>query len=159
MFIMPTTQTIRRSVSIDAPSPVVYDQLKTLDFFNRFSIWNRRDSSIVNTISGTDGTVGASSRWQGDAMNSGTGLVRILALEENKRVEQSIEFFTPKKGTALSEFRISQTNRGTEVQWNFIMDTPRPWNIFNLFYKLEKQVGADFDTSLLTMKTMLEKQL
>ncbi len=153
---MPTKQTIERTVSINAPAGQVYEKLRTLDFFNRFSVWGRRDSSVVNTITGTDGTIGAVSSWNGDPQMSGRGTVKITALEPGRKVEQQIEFIEPKKGKAESIFTLREKNGATVVTWSFVMTTPRPWNIFNLFFKLDKQVGPDFEEGLNTLKKMIE---
>ena len=36
------------------------------------------------------------------------------------------------------------------------MATPRPWNIFNLFYSLDKQMGKDFEDGLTALKNIIE---
>jgi effector-binding domain-containing protein len=38
------------------------------------------------------------------------------------------------------------------------MATPRPWNIFNLFYNMDKELGKDFDFSLATLRSSIEKK-
>lgn len=135
---------------------MVYEKLKTLEFFNQFSVWGKRDSSVVNTISGNDGQIGSVSHWNGDPRISGKGTVRLSALEPGRKVEQAIEFMEPKKGRAQSIFTLSEKDRMTTVTWRFVMRTPRPWNIFNLFFSLEKQVGPDFDESLATLKQLVD---
>jgi effector-binding domain-containing protein len=111
----------------------------------------------VYTLSGTDGTIGAASSWTGDPNISGDGKIEILSLELNKKITHRIYFIRPKKGTALSVFTLHETNGLTTVTWNFEMPTPRPWNIFNLFYSMDKEMGKDFEYSLSTLKTLIEQ--
>ncbi len=156
-LVMPVKQKIKRSVTIKAPAAVVYEHLIKLENFNRWSVWNNQDSTVKNTITGTDGMVGASSSWMGDPAISGEGKIEIITAEENKTVSHTIRFVKPKKRNALSTFDLDEKNGYTTLTWNFDMATPRPWNIFNLLYSLDKQVGKDFDAGLAALKTTVEK--
>ncbi len=156
--MLPTHQKINRSITINAPATDIYEQLKKLETFNRFSVWSQQDSSIVHTMSGTDGTVGAISNWKGSSEISGEGKIEITALEPTQKVAHTIHFSKPQKSTAQSVFMLNQKEKNqTTVTWNFELNTPRPGNIFNLFYSLDKQMGNDFETGLATLKTMIEK--
>jgi len=157
-LVMPVKQTIKRSIDIKAPASVVYEQLIKLENFNRWSAWNQHDSSVKHTITGTDGTIGAATSWTGDPDISGKGKMEITALEENSRVSHHIQFMQPKKGNAESEFTLSEKNNITTVNWKFDMATPRPWNVFNLFSSMDKQMGKDFDDGLLALKAITEKK-
>lgn len=156
-FFMPTSQKVKRQITINTPASVIYEQLIKLENFNRFSVWSQQDSSAVYTLNGTDGTVGASTSWKGSPVISGEGKIEIIALDLNKKVVHKLNFTKPKKGTAESTFDLLETNKATtDVTWTFIMATPRPWNIFNLLYSLDKQMGKDFEDGLSAMKTMIE---
>ncbi|MDZ4807324.1 MAG: SRPBCC family protein [Bacteroidota bacterium] len=156
-FMLPTSQKIDRSIVINTSAATIYTQLIQLENFNKFSVWSQQDSSAVYTLSGTDGTVGASTSWKGSPEISGEGKIEIKALEPNRKVVHQLNFTQPKKGTAESVFLLNETNKATTtVTWTFNMATPRPWNIFNLFYSLDKQMGKDFEDGLTAMKTMIE---
>lgn len=156
-FMQPTSQKVERSIVINTPAAVIYDQLIKLDNFNKFSVWSQQDSTAVYTLSGTDGTVGASTSWKGSPDISGEGKMEIIALEPNRKVTHQLRFTQPRKGKAVSTFLLQETNKATTtVTWTFNMATPRPWNIFNLFYSLDKQMGKDFEDGLTAMKKMIE---
>ncbi|MCY7309354.1 MAG: SRPBCC family protein, partial [Chitinophagaceae bacterium] len=156
-FMLPTSQKIDRSIVINTSAATIYTQLIQLENFNKFSVWSQQDSSAVYTLSGTDGTVGASTSWKGSPEISGEGKIEIKALEPNRKVVHQLNFTQPKKGTAESVFLLNETNKATTtVTWTFNMVTPRPLNIFNLFYSLDKQMGKDFEDGLTAMKTMIE---
>ena len=155
--MLPTSQKVERSIIINAPAASIYSQLIKLDNFHKFSVWSQQDSSAIYTLSGTDGTVGASTSWKGSPDISGDGKIEITALDLNKKVVHKLHFTKPKKGNAESTFTLLETNKAiTNVTWTFNMATPRPWNIFNLLYSIDKEMGKDFEDGLTAMKTMIE---
>jgi hypothetical protein len=156
-FMLPTHQKVKRSIEINASAPVIYEQLIKLENFNRFAVWSQQDSSAVYTLTGTDGTVGAASSWKGSPYISGEGKIEITELVTNRKVGHHLEFTQPKKGKANSVFELLETNKEkTTVDWTFTMATPRPWNIFNLFYSVDKQKGKDFEDGLAALKKLVE---
>lgn len=156
-FMLPTSQKLNRSITINAPATVIFEQLKKLDNFNRFSVWSQQDPAVKYTLTGTDGTVGAATSWTGNPEISGEGKIAIIALEPTHKVTHQIEFSKPRKGKATSTFSIIEKEKNrTDVTWYFEMATPRPWNIFNFFYSLDKQMGKDFEDGLSTMKKAIE---
>jgi hypothetical protein len=156
-FFLPTSQKVERTVVINASPAAIYNQLIKLENFNRFSVWSQQDSSAVYTLTGTDGTVGAATSWKGSPEISGEGKIEIIALKTNERVVHKLDFTQPKKGTAESTFILKPTsNNSTTVTWTFNMATPRPWNIFNLLYSLDEEMGKDFDDGLSALKVLIE---
>lgn len=156
-FLLPTSQKIERSEVINAPAKTIYQQLVKLENFNKFSVWSQQDSAAVYTINGTDGTVGAFSSWTGSPEISGEGKIEITALEQDRKVEHKLHFTQPKEGNASSVFTLNENNGLTTVTWSFEMATPRPWNIFNLFYSMDKQMGKDFELGLAALKSTIEQ--
>ena len=157
-LVLPTHQQINRSVTINAPASTIYENISHLENFNKWSVWNQQDSTMVHTMSGTDGTVGASTSWNGSAEISGEGKMTIIGLEPNKSVSHDIEFIAPRKGSAVSNISMKEDVNSTVVTWNFKMETPRPWNIFNLIYNMEKQMGKDFENGLNALKKISESK-
>jgi effector-binding domain-containing protein/uncharacterized protein YndB with AHSA1/START domain len=155
MFI-PVQQTVERSIIIKAPPITVYEQLIKLENFNKWAVWNLRDSLAKHSMTGTDGTVGATTSWRGDPEISGEGKIIIASLVPGKRIVHTIHFLQPRKADARSEFKLEEVNGGTRLTWEFDLATPRPKNIFNLFYSMDKKMGKDFEEGLLLMKTALE---
>ncbi len=155
-LVLPTRQKIERTTTINAPANMVYDYLTKLENFNQVTVWNKRDSTVKYNKTGTDGTIGAAFIWEGDIAISGKGKMTITALEPNKKIAHALEFTYPKKGSANSVFLLNEVNGTTTVTWTFDMATPRPWNIFNLFYSMDEEMGGDFDEGLVQLKKMME---
>ena len=156
-FMQATSQKVEREIVINTPANVIYNQLIKLEHFHQFSIWSQQDSSAVYSFTGVDGTVGATTSWKGSPEISGEGKIEIIALEPNLKVQHQLHFTKPKKGNAVSTFTLTQTEKSaTTVKWVFELATPRPWNIFNLFYSLDEKMGDDFETGLQSLKTVIE---
>jgi len=154
---LPASQEVEKSVTIRAPAHRVYNHLRMLENFNRWATWNREDSSVRHELTGTDGTLGAETAWSGDPEISGKGKITIHKLEENREVGHSIEFLEPRPGKAGSSFLLEEKNGFTTVTWLFHKNTPRPWNIFNLFYNMEEELGPSFSEGLSLLKKEIEK--
>jgi hypothetical protein len=156
-FMLPTSQKVERSIVINESATPIYNELIKLENFNKFAVWTHQDSSATYTLIGTDGTIGATSSWKGSPEISGEGKIEIIALTPGKQVVHQLHFTKPKKGKAESTFDLSETNKAfTTVTWTFRLATPRPWNIFNLLYSMDKQMGKDFEEGLANLKTMIE---
>ncbi len=155
-WLTPVKQTADRSVTIQAPAADVFKRISRLEYFTQFAVWCKSDTAARYQFSGIDGTTGASTEWQGDPFLSGEGKMTITAVDPGKSITQSIEFISPKKRKAISVFTLSEANGVTTVTWHFEIPTPRPWNIFNLFSSLDKEMGNDFETSLNTLRDMVQ---
>ncbi len=156
-FMQATSQKVEREIVINTPANVIYSQLIKLEYFHQFSIWSQQDSSAIYSFTGVDGTVGATTSWKGSPEISGEGKIEIITLEPNQKVQHQLHFTKPRKGNAVSTFTLTQTEKSaTTVKWVFELATPRPWNIFNLFYSLDEKMGDDFETGLQSLKTVIE---
>lgn len=153
MLILPTRQVVTKSIMINAKPADVYEYLARLNNFNKWAIWNNAtsDSTIRHNITGTDGTLGATSTWLGE--EAGEGKIEITSLEINQEIEHAITFIRPDKRDAKSEFDLEpMAGNRTKVIWTFEIATPRPGNIFNLFSNLEVRMGDAFEEGLTNLK-------
>ena len=85
-FFMATSQKVEKSITINAPAAVIFEQVVKLENFNKWSVWNREDSLVQHTMTGVDGTIGAATSWKGHPEISGEGKMEITVLEKNKKV-------------------------------------------------------------------------
>jgi effector-binding domain-containing protein/uncharacterized protein YndB with AHSA1/START domain len=157
-LVMPVNQKLDKTISINAPAETIYATLNKLENIPTWSVWNRFDSSVKYTITGEDGTVGSYSTWAGDPQISGEGKIEITGLQKNKKIELTIEFISPEKGLATSAFLLNEKNGITTVTWTFSRTTPRPWNIFNLMYDMDKQMGKNLEEGLAALQSTVENK-
>ncbi|HEX7905895.1 MAG TPA: SRPBCC family protein, partial [Chitinophagaceae bacterium] len=148
MLILPAKQHIERTITINAPVAKVYQYLTSLENFNKWTVWGRNDSTLKNTITGTDGSLGAINAWSGDPELSGEGKIEVTSLEINKEIAHAITFLKPRQMNAHSEFDLEEINGHTRVRWQIDIATPRPRNILNLFSNMDKKMANDFALGL-----------
>ncbi|AHF17811.1 hypothetical protein NIASO_14625 [Niabella soli DSM 19437] len=157
-FLAPDHQQVVRAVVINAPQEKVYRQMLLLQNFNNWSIWGNADSSIRYTSNNIpDGQIGTTITWQGNALLSGKGMLQLTGLKENKEIDHHITFLEPQKMEADSKFELADQNGATRVTWTFTIPSKKPWNIYNLFYSLDKEKGREFEKGLLALKMIIEK--
>lgn len=157
-WFAPDKQEVVKSVVINAPAHKVYEQMLLLQNFNNWSVWNQSDSSIRYTSNELpDGKVGATLMWEGNAMLSGKGKIALTGLDPDKQVTHHITLIEPQKLEADSKFDLKEQNGATTVTWTFTVPSKKPWNVYNLFYNLEKEKGSEFERGLQALKMMVEK--
>jgi hypothetical protein len=138
---------VKREIIIHAPR-----QIKNQEKFNKYA---KADPDRKEIIKGIDGTVGYIYAWSGNK-NAGEGEKEIMNIVEGKSIETEIRFVKPMitSATIIMETEsISDTQ--TRVSWSNAGTLKYPVNI--MIPMLEKSLPKDMDSSLSTLKTILEK--
>jgi hypothetical protein len=146
---------INRQIIINAPSQKVFDFLRLLKNQDKFNKWAKTDPNRIWEYKGIDGTVGFIISWKGNK-DAGEGEKEIMNIIEGNKIETQIRFVKPVKtfanvimeteAIAENQTKVNLINSGT---LNY------PMNIFIPF--LEKNFPKDMDSSLATLKHLLEK--
>jgi uncharacterized protein YndB with AHSA1/START domain len=147
---------VNREIIINAPRQKVFDFLKLLKNQDQFNKWatagkeNRKEE-----FKGTDGTVGFIYSWSGDK-SAGEGEKEILNIVEGKRIETEIRFVKPMRMSASVIMETaSLSDNQTKVNLINAGILKYPLNI--MIPIAEKNFAKDLDTSLSTLKSILEK--
>lgn len=147
---------VSRSITIQKTAPEVYEYVRRLKNHDRFNKWTMHDPDMKRTYGGTDGTVGFVYAWDGNK-RAGKGEQEITALRQNERVEMEIRFERPFKAVSRGNLDLTpQSATQTRVTWTFDSQMNYPMNVLLLFMDMDKVLGADMETSLLTLKQNLE---
>lgn len=147
---------VSRHISIQKPVSEVYEYVRQLKNHDRFNKWTMHDPDMKRTYSGTDGTVGFVYAWDGNK-RAGKGEQEITGLRENERVDIEIRFERPFKAVSQAHMDLSaESPTQTRVTWGFHSKMNYPMNAILLFMNMDKALGADMETSLLTLKQNLE---
>jgi len=123
----------------------------------KWSPWVEKDTAMKTEIAGTDGTVGAMWKWEGNK-EVGKGEQTFTKIEEPNGVASDIHFIKPMDGHATSSVNLTDTEGGVKVIWRTDFEMPRPWNVFGLFMNMEKEMNTTFDRGLAKLKDLTEKQ-
>lgn len=147
---------VRREIIINAPRQKVFDYLKLLKNQEKFNKWAKADPDRNWEFKGTDGTVGFIIAWNGNK-NVGEGEKEITNIIEGKRIETQIRFVRPMATIAnvIMETESLSDNQ-TKVYLSNAGTLKYPMNI--MIPMAEKMFPKDMDTSLSTLKNILENQ-
>lgn len=158
--IAPRGYHIQRSITIGKPIHEVFDYLRHLKNQDRYNKWVMTDPTMKKSYIGTDGTRGFVYQWDGN-QKAGAGEQEILSIETNQQIDTVVRFRRPFKGVAHSHFitdaMAPADTTTTRVQWTFSSTLKYPANIFLLIMNAEKVLGKDLETSLSTLKKVLEQ--
>lgn len=146
---------VNREIVINAPRQQVFEFLRFLKNQEKFNKWAKAGQRKEQTR-GTDGTVGYVYSWSGDK-SAGQGEKEIMNIIEGKRIETEIRFIKPMRVTAAV---IMETESVSDSQTKVnLINTGRlnyPLNLMIPF--AEKNFARDMDTSLSTLKRLLEDE-
>lgn len=155
ILFAPRTYDIQRSIRINRPLNEVFNYLKYVKNQDDWSPWKKRDPDMQQSFTGTDGTVGFVSKWEGNKQ-VGSGEQEILRIDENREVITELRFFKPWKSVSEGYLTVAEEGDATKVVWGFRGKNKPPMNAMMLFFNMDKAVGKDFDEGLSELKRILE---
>ncbi len=155
-IIAPKSYDVNRSTTINQPVSKVFDYLKYLKNQDEWSPWGKRDPNMKKEFVGTDGEVGAISKWDGNK-EVGMGEQELKRIVDNEVIESELRFLKPWKSVSDAYLKVKKTDNGqTEVIWGFSGSNKFPMSIMMLFMNMDKAVGKDFEEGLGSLKELME---
>lgn len=152
----PKTFDVSRSITINASKATVFPYLKSFEKMDQWSPWKDLDPNQKTEIVGTDGTVGAMQKWEGNK-DVGKGEQTITAITENESVETHLKFLEPYESESDAYVRVEDAEEGTsKVTWGFKGENGFIERIMFTFMDFEGMIGKDFDKGLNRLKTLVE---
>ena len=156
--IAPKNYDVSRSIEINRPKSIVFEYLKSLQKQDEWSPWGKRDPNMDKEFKGTDGQVGAISRWKGNK-DVGEGEQEITNIVDGERIDSELRFLKPFKSTSDAYIITKEVDVNvTKVVWGFSGNNKFPMSIMMLFMNMDKAVGKDFEEGLDSLKQILENQ-
>jgi hypothetical protein len=157
VIIAPTKYHVERTVEIDAPEAVVFEQMVPFPNFHIWSPWTDRDPDMEVNFSEKQGVVGATYSWSGNK-EAGRGMQEIVAISGDT-VLIELTFAEPFESTAESYYIITQIDSDpptTSVAWGMRSAMPRPLNVIGWLMNIESAIGDDYDEGLSRLKQRVE---
>ena len=155
-LIGPKDYQVERSTIINASPDVIFPHVSHLEKRDAWYPWSKIDPNMARETTGTDGTVGAISRWESDDKDVGKGEEEILAIKVNERVDTKLRF--DGQGESDAYITLAAADGGTKVAWGFSGKNPFFARMFMLFMDLEGIVGGQFEQGLTDLKTLCEAE-
>jgi len=142
-----------RSIEVDAPPEVVFDQVNSLEKWNAWSPWIARDPTIENTYSGPNEGVGASVSWTSE--DSGSGSQTITLSERPSRIETQLDF--GQMGRPKADWTFEPTDSGTKVTWG--MTGTANGALGGYFASMmDGMLGPEYEDGLERLKVVVESK-
>lgn len=154
-MIGPDTFRAERSVTIAAPPEAVYPHVSSLGAMDKWSPWNALDPNMTKTTEGTDGTVGAVQRWEGNS-DVGKGQQRIDSLVPNSLVKTRLKFIEPMESESDVFVELSPEGEGTKVTWAMQGENNFMSKVMSKFMDIDAMIGKDFEKGLYMLKEQVE---
>ena len=146
---------VERSVSINKPKEQVFAFIKQAKNQDRYNKWIQADPQVKKRYHGQDGTIGFVYAW--DSKKVGKGEQEISRIREGERIDFALRFKEPFESNAAAHMTTETVaDNQTKLTWSMEGSSPYPMNLMNLF--VPSVLGNDLETSLTTLKTILEKQ-
>lgn len=154
-LFLPSKIHVERSLLINVPRKVLFDQVNNLRNWEKWSPWHRIDTAMEITYEGNIGGTGASYSWKSDNKNVGYGKLTILASYPPDSILTEMDFM--EQGTATAIYKFQKTDSGTLVIWKYETDMGK--NPFTKYFGLMtvKFVGRDFEQGLKNLDSIAEK--
>ncbi len=152
----PGTFEIKRSLLINAPADVVYDQVDDFKSWAMWSPWDQKDPTMKRTYNEVSAGVGADYHWVGNK-DVGEGSMRITNAKAAEHLGLDLNFMTPFEAHNRTDFDFARTGEGTTVTWTMSGTNDFVGKAMSLFMDLDKLVGPDFEKGLASMKKVSEE--
>ncbi len=154
-LIGPDTYRYERSVTISAPPSAVYGHVNSLAAMDKWSPWNALDPNMKKTYEGTDGTVGAISRWEGNK-DVGKGEQRLDSLVQDQLVKNHVKFIEPWASESDALVELQPEGEGTKVTWAMVGNNDFMSKVMGKFMDMDAMLGKDFEKGLSMLKEQVE---
>lgn len=146
---------IERSIEIDAPREIVYEQVRYFKNFPKWSPWQSLDPNMKTSIEGVDGEVGAVYNWVGnDKVGAGKQTLKNVS---PGRIDLEVQFSEPWESISPSAIKMEAQGEKTLVSWGFDMHVGFPWNGFAMLTDMDAAVGKDYERGLGNLKRICEE--
>lgn len=146
---------VKREIIINVPRQIVFDYVRLLKNQDKFNKHAMAGTDRQREYKGTDGTVGFIYAWSGDK-KAGQGEKEIKNIIAGKLIETEIRFVKPMAATACIIMETeSLSDDQTKVSWSNAGTLKYPINI--MIPMMEKMLPKEMDSSLSTLKNILEK--
>ncbi len=146
-----------RSIVINAPKAVVWEQISTLGNQQQWSPWLEHDPNMQQKIEGVDGTVGAVHSWKGNK-EVGSGSQTIKAIQPMDRIETILNFKEPYESQAEAFVTLNDDAGAVKATWGFDSKFPYPMNAMKLFMNMDKMMDSEFTKGLTKLKNISEQK-
>lgn len=152
-FFLPPSYHVERSIEINQPVEIVFDQVVDLNNYLQWNPWTEIDLNVKNEITGYAAVPGM--KWSWDGKKTGKGSLTLVEFKKNEFIRNKLVFEYPNQMVADDLWLFEYKDGITIVRWVSSGDLNFPigrW--FGVF--MDKMMGKDFEKGLENLKTRCE---
>jgi len=151
-LFMPKTISFERSIVMDAPQEMVFEQVNELTLWPKWSPWFAADPDMELVYSDPSSGKGSYYQWDGDVM--GKGKMDVTESDKYASIKTALNFGP--MGSAFADFKFQPLGEKTKVTWIFNNDLG-----YNPIFRfagssIEKEVSKNYEEGLLNLKKLTE---
>lgn len=143
---------IERSMEIEAPREIVYEQVRLFKNFTNWSPWHFMDPDMKTSIEGPDGEVGTVYKWNSTHKNVGTGFQKIVSVKAD-RLDYEVDFGLD---PSTSYYLVEGDSQKTKITWVLDMHFPFLMRAGGMLTDINTYVGKDYENGLSNLKRYCE---
>ena len=117
-LLLPSDFSVSRSIRVGVGVEHAFKQVNVIKNWEKWSPWQKMDSTVVLIYEGPKQGKGAKYHWEGEL--TGAGTLTLVKSEMNSKVETEIEF--KDMGMGYGFWTFSQEGDETVVEWRFDSD-------------------------------------
>ncbi len=144
---------LERSVEINAPAPVVFNNLNSPKKWEQWSFWNELEPDAKKTYEGPEAGAGSKYSWEGKKI--GRGSMVIVESIPSDSIKTELDFGG--RGAAKAGFKLDPAGSGTKVTWAFDSDVGFTQRVF-MALMMEKLLGEAYEKGLAKLKAVCESK-
>ena len=147
---------VERSTVINAPAEAIFPHI---DDFRAWEVWSpyeKMDSNLAKTYSGSARGKGATYAWVGK--KAGSGSMEIIQSTPSSKIVIKLDFTKPMTAHNTAEFTLEPHGSGTKVTWAMHGPNTLMSKVMGLFFSMDKLVGPQFDEGLASLKRLTETE-
>jgi len=128
---------IKKSVTIDGSMEEVFDMVKYLKNFPKWSPFLAQDPGQKYEIKGADGTIGAQYHWNGNE-GKDLGYQEIVKIEPNSFIGMKCDIQKPFVAQPTFDYSFEQTSSGIKVTQDFKVESTMGSAFFMWLFNAKK---------------------
>lgn len=150
-FFLPSRLHIEKSVEINAPADIVFEQFNTLQNWEQWSPWVKMDPQSKREYFGSGAGVGSGYTWKGEKTGEGK-----LTITESNPYTSIVTELEMRGEKVYPGFNFEESGGKTKVTWYF--DSDAGWNPFGRYMNLmvKGMLGHQFEQGLNDVKQIVE---
>ncbi len=154
-FLLPKQYKVERAILINATSLTIYPLVAAPTNWQSWSVWNSRDPNMVLSFSGAGAGKGAKWSWQ--SKTEGNGEMEFIDEVSPRKLVYRLTFADWGMTSVGTMSLVPKGGAVTEVTWTSEGDLGNNpvYRYFGLF--MDRMIGKDFESGLLNLKALAEK--